>query len=222
MAIRGVKDVYLVLYNLVQTVGWSMILYNVIMNYVNEQGPEMVWPKVGELLIIFQNAAVLEVVHSMIGLVRSPVMTTFIQVLSRVMITYVCMVVPICRVGYIFSLLMASWSIIEIVRYSFYAFSIVGINIYVHTWLRYTLFIVLYPSGVFSEIGTLYLALPYIKEHGLFGVSDYVVFPPFTFWELVVYFLIFIYLPGFPVMFGHMVKQRKKVIGGGNRKVKTK
>ena len=52
---------YLVLYNLVQTAGWGFILYSVAINYLNEEGPERVWPKVGEALVIFQNAAILEV-----------------------------------------------------------------------------------------------------------------------------------------------------------------
>ena len=52
---------YLILYNLVQTIGWSYIFVNVVLNYVNGQGPENVWDKVGLALVIFQNAAVLEV-----------------------------------------------------------------------------------------------------------------------------------------------------------------
>merc|ERR1712137_1083356 len=105
---------YKIFYNLVQTLGWSFILYSVVMNYVRGQGPETVWPKVGEALIIFQNAALLEVLHSLVGLVRAPVGTTFIQVMSRVLITYFCMEFPECREGYIFTMLMISWSVCKI------------------------------------------------------------------------------------------------------------
>ena len=108
---------------------------------------------------------------------------------------------------------MVSWSVIEIVRYSFYASNLMGVNIYIHKWLRYTLFIVLYPSGVFSEIATLYFAIPYLQQHGLFGIADFPVYATITMWALAVYTLIFLYLPGFPVMFGHMVTQRKKQLG---------
>merc|ERR1711879_534351 len=144
--VMGVSSVYLIFYNLLQTLGWSCILYNVAINYVNEEGPEQVWPKVATLLILFQNLAILEVLHCIVGIVRAPVVTTFIQVLSRVAVTYVCMEIPPSREGYIFSLLMISWSVIEIVRYSFYACSLLNVNIYIHKWLRYTLFIVLYPQ----------------------------------------------------------------------------
>merc|ERR1712137_1113852 len=200
---------YKIFYNLVQTLGWSFILYSVVMNYVRGQGPEMVWPKVGEALIIFQNAALLEVLHSLVGLVRAPVGTTFIQVMSRVLITYFCMEFPECREGYIFTMLMISWSVIEIVRYSFYVTDLLDVDFYPHKWLRYSLFVILYPSGVFSEIATLYFALPAIQRSGLFGVADFPV-GPLTLWTITIFFLIFLYVPGFPVMFGHMVTQRKK------------
>lgn len=36
-----------------------------------------------------------QVIHALIGLVRAPVTTTFIQVLSRVALTFVCMKIPI-------------------------------------------------------------------------------------------------------------------------------
>merc|ERR1712137_138398 len=157
-----------------------------------------------------------------IGFVRAPVTTTFIQVLSRVAVTFVCMEIPACREGYIFSLLMLSWSTIEVVRYSFYATSLIGVQIYIHKWLRYTLFMILYPSGVFSEIMTLYLAIPYLQQHGLFGIKDFEVFETITMWYLAVFVLIFLYLPGFPVMFGHMLKQRSKTLSPPKKKKKKK
>lgn len=57
----SLADTYKIFYNLLQTIGWSYILYSVVINYVNEQGPEEVWPKVANALIFFQNLAVLEV-----------------------------------------------------------------------------------------------------------------------------------------------------------------
>lgn len=117
---------------------------------------------------------------------------------------------------------MTSWSIIEIVRYSYYASNLMGVDIYIHKWLRYTLFIILYPSGVFSEIATLYFAIPYLQQHGLFGVEDFEVYETVTMWAIAVYLVIFTYLPGFPVMFGHMVRQRKKVLGGRPKSTKQK
>merc|ERR1712063_13518 len=131
---------YLIAYNLILTLGWGFILFNVIQSAIAQDPPESLWGKVGDALIIFQNAAILEVIHCMIKFVRAPVTTTFIQVLSRVALTYFCMTIPVCRETYVFWLLMFSWSLIEVVRYSFYALNLLGITIGIHLWLRYSLF----------------------------------------------------------------------------------
>ncbi len=41
-----------------------------------------------------------------------------------------------------------AWSITEMIRYSFYAGGLLHMTPGVLTWLRYTLFIILYPIGV--------------------------------------------------------------------------
>ncbi len=41
-----------------------------------------------------------------------------------------------------------AWSVTEVVRYSYYAFNILGFVPYLLTWCRYSLFIILYPLGV--------------------------------------------------------------------------
>lgn len=68
---------------------------------------------------------------------------------------------------------MLSWSITEVVRYGYFAIhTLVPSAVpYVLTWLRYSLFLVLYPTGVASEIGTIVLALPFIKQTDMFGIS---------------------------------------------------
>merc|ERR1712137_58006 len=193
-------------------VKFYLIAYNLIQSAIAQDPPESLWGKVGDALIIFQNAAILEVIHCMIKFVRAPVTTTFIQVLSRVALTYFCMTIPVCRETYVFWLLMFSWSLIEVVRYSFYALNLLGITIGIHLWLRYSLFIVLYPSGVFSEICTLYLSIPHLTQHGLFGINDFPVVAGLGWTTLFIYFVIFVYLPGFPVMFVHMRSQRRKCL----------
>ena len=52
--------------------------------------------------------------------------------------------------------MVASWAVIEIVRYLFYAAKLVSDNPeampYPLFWLRYSLFMVLYPSGISGEV----------------------------------------------------------------------
>lgn len=68
-----------------------------------------------ELLKIFQTAAVLEIVHAMIGIVRSGVMTTLQQVFSRVMLVWaVVFVMPSLTATAAFTNMCLAWCITEV------------------------------------------------------------------------------------------------------------
>ncbi len=111
--------------------------------------------------------------------------------------------------------LLAAWSLTEVVRYSFYAMSLVGMSVYPLTWLRYTLFIALYPLGVTGELLCAYSALGPVKKERPFSMA----LPNtwnFTFDSYVVLVLIMLlYVPIFPSLYKHMFMQRRKVLGGG-------
>ncbi len=46
------------------------------------------------------------------------------------------------------------------IRYPWYALQLLGGSPYALTWLRYTAFYPLYPTGMLSEVALLYAALP--------------------------------------------------------------
>ena len=56
--------------------------------------------------------------------------------------------------------MVLSWSLTEVVRYSFYAFSLLGTEPAPLVFLRYTLFYLLYPTGASSEAFLMYATLP--------------------------------------------------------------
>jgi len=213
MAVSVVK-IYLVVYNIIQLFGWSAILALLVNHYLSHKSVDSVWLSVGPALFAFQNAAVLEVVHAAFGFVRSPVLTTFIQVLSRVGLTLVATYIPIARESIFFSLMVGSWSVTEVVRYGYYALSQLTTNVPpLLVWLRYSLFLVLYPSGVVGEMGTLYSSLPYFAQHRPFSL-----FLPnplnFAFDSYyAVWVVLATYLPGLPFMYGYMMGQRRKYVG---------
>ncbi|EMP24371.1 3-hydroxyacyl-CoA dehydratase 2 [Chelonia mydas] len=68
-------------------------------------------------------------------------------------------------------LFVVAWTITEIIRYSFYTFSLLNHLPYLIKWARYTLFIVLYPMGVSGELLTIYAALPFVRQAGLYSIS---------------------------------------------------
>lgn len=80
--------VYLVLYNSFALLGWAYLWYLQVSFYVTGYGSETdairyrktdFWKTVEIPLKIVQTSALLEILHSALRLVRSPVMTTAIQ-----------------------------------------------------------------------------------------------------------------------------------------------
>ncbi|KAL8183162.1 UNVERIFIED_CONTAM: Very-long-chain (3R)-3-hydroxyacyl-CoA dehydratase 2 [Gekko kuhli] len=118
-------------------------------------------------------------------------------------------------------LFVVAWTITEIIRYSFYTFSLLNHLPYLIKWARYTLFIVLYPMGVSGELLTIYAALPFVRQSGLYSISlpnkynfsfDY-----YTFLILIM----MSYIPLFPQLYFHMLHQRRKVLSPAEEQKKT-
>ncbi|PVD32391.1 hypothetical protein C0Q70_07825 [Pomacea canaliculata] len=140
---------YLIAYNVSQMLGWIILMFMIVCHIYREGNVTLLYKEVEQVLLIFQTAAVLEIVHSSLGLVKSnPILTTF-QVFSRVFLLWgvVWSVPQVQTEVYVFYFLIA-WTITEIIRYSFYFFSLLGGVPYTLKWCRYTLFIALYPVGV--------------------------------------------------------------------------
>ncbi|KAL3152245.1 hypothetical protein ABBQ32_001324 [Trebouxia sp. C0010 RCD-2024] len=169
-----------------------------------------------------------QVLHSVFGVVRAPIMTTGMQVASRVWVVWGIMVAAPAQIASrsltvlplgaysmqlnLMSLLLA-WSVTEIIRYSFFAFKELGMTPYPLLWLRYSTFIFLYPLGVASEMAMVWLALPHIRLSHLWSIdlpnAVNFAFDYFLFCLLAVV----IYIPGFPLLYLHMLRQRQKVLG---------
>ena len=192
---------YLILYNLVCAVGWGMVLYQTVMSVLQGKTAAQTWEVVGQTLLFVQSLAALEVVHSAIKLVKSPVATTFIQVLSRYVVLW-CYTYLFTQAQTHWSLflMVGSWSLVEVPRYLFYATNLVTKNVpFPLFWLRYTLFAILYPTGISGELLQIFQCLPVMHTKGLFAA-----------WYATL-FVVSLYFPGSPIMFFHMVAQRKKV-----------
>ncbi|KAK1271237.1 hypothetical protein QJS04_geneDACA023676 [Acorus gramineus] len=100
-----------------------------------------------------------------------------------------------------------AWSVSEVIRYSHYAVTCVGIHPPWLTYLRYTAFIILYPIGLApGEMWLMYRALPYIKERNLY--SELFGQLHFSYYIFVVVLLIcypFLWLK----LYLHLFKQRR-------------
>ena len=229
MTAKGFVRGYLLAYNVASLMAWSYLFFLLLAKLTQGlKWQTIVSPYVfyrlhyfkaftvlREPLAFVQSAAILEILHSALGLVRSPVLTTTAQVFSRlflgVFVTYYLGPFALAiQQSPFFSSMLLAWSLAEMIRYGYYADTLASEGSsepspYVLIWLRYSAFLVLYPMGVLSELVLAYKAIP------VAGIQV----GPWMPW--VIYGIMALYVPGFVILFGHMLKQRKKYLGSGLR-----
>jgi len=166
---------YLVLYNTLCCAGWATVLAVAVKSMVDgpftmtaggvmdalssvydNNSPLPTW------LFYVQSAAILEIVHAALGLVRSPVFVTAMQVGSRLAALFAIVNSPMSQDQFGAGLMIISWSLVEVPRYLFYVSALITGDATKKTpyplfWLRYSLFAVLYPTGITGEL-TVFLA----------------------------------------------------------------
>ncbi|NWU47230.1 HACD2 dehydratase, partial [Dromas ardeola] len=196
---------------------WLVIAVGLVRAYLAKGSYHSLYYSIEKPLKFFQTGALLEeyllIAKYLPGIVPSSVVLTAFQVMSRVFLTWaVTHSVKEVQTEDSVLLFVVAWTITEIIRYSFYTFSLLNHLPYLIKWARYTLFIVLYPMGVSGELLTIYAALPFVRQSGLYSISlpnkynfsfDY-----YTFLILVM----ISYIPIFPQLYFHMLHQRRKVL----------
>ncbi|EKM54601.1 uncharacterized protein PHACADRAFT_258569 [Phanerochaete carnosa HHB-10118-sp] len=229
---------YLVAYNLVNAAGWLYVFVGAVAHLAGNGGaptgasarfaslfaqahaleqyvPASLVPllrraatthsAVGTRTIVIQTLAILDVVHSLLGWVRSPLVTVAMQIASRLFIVW--------GIGYFFpntythpayASMVLSWSFTEVLRSVFYACNLLGSEPYPLLWLRYTTFYLLYPTGASSEAALIFSTLPPLSTLSSWGFMDYCRGAMFCIWW-----------PSLYVLYTHMIKQRRRVLGVG-------
>ncbi|GBE80704.1 Probable very-long-chain (3R)-3-hydroxyacyl-CoA [Sparassis crispa] len=250
---------YLVLYNLLSTLGWSYVLFATLTHFLTSAPPSSRlasylpaflthsfpflqthrWEKyappeliplfrrasstyaaVGGVTAIVQSFAVLEIVHALLGWVRSSPLTTFSQVYSRLYVVWgVLHLFPHTRTNPLYASAVLSWSIAEVIRYAFYVCTLLGSEPYALLWVRYTAFLVLYPTGAGSEALLIFDSLPaaFTSPTVLRAVLGQV---RGMSWPEVVHadfraIMFCIWWPSLYMLYTHMMRQRRRVLGGG-------
>ncbi|XP_008556949.1 very-long-chain (3R)-3-hydroxyacyl-CoA dehydratase [Microplitis demolitor] len=211
------KKVYLVFYNLFQFIGFLYILIIMGIKY-SRDGPDSMketYKSVGSLLKFAQLMQFLEVMHPIFGYTRGNPLIPFVQVGGRAFILFVMIeseermqTKPV--VFYLFFV----WSLVEIFRYPYYITQLLKVNIPLITWLRYTVWIPLYPMGFLCEGIIVLRNIPYFEESKKYNVAlpnawNFSFHLP-TF--LRIYLLIF-FLPALYMMMSHMNRARYEKLG---------
>ncbi|XP_071702676.1 very-long-chain (3R)-3-hydroxyacyl-CoA dehydratase PASTICCINO 2-like isoform X1 [Rutidosis leptorrhynchoides] len=209
----AVRRMYLITYNWLVCAGWFQVLYIALKTLI-ESGHNHVYEAIEKPLLLAQSAAFFEILHSVIGLVRSPISAALPQISSRLYVVWgILYSFQEVQTHPLVSAMIISWCITEIIRYSFFGMKeTFGSAPFWLLWLRYSTFLILYPLGIGSEVYLIYKALPYIKESGFCSAR----MPNkwnFSFDYFYCAILVLgVYIPGAPHLYGYMLGQRKKTL----------
>jgi very-long-chain (3R)-3-hydroxyacyl-CoA dehydratase len=109
--------------------------------------------------------------------------------------------------------MLIAWCLVEVIRYLYLALNMFGIAPRILTWLRYTLFYILYPMGVYGEMKVLIDSMPYLSESQILSIT----LPnswnfAFSFASYIWVLVYVIYIPGLYVQYTHMISQRRRAL----------
>ena len=218
----SIKSIYLILYNFIQLCGWSCFFLKVTNYLINSKSVQEIYSNTHLILECCQYGAFLEIIHSIIGLVKSSIFATSIQIIGRIIIVVILQFFQ-SAVSQGYFLIYFAWSIVEIVRYTYYIMNLLQkdffkFNIpYILIWCRYSFFVVLYPIGVSGEMITVWNAKKDFNKYILFQTDKYT----FTAADLIYPIWIF-YIPALIYLYGYLFKQRRKVLNRLNNEIKLK
>ncbi|MEE6466806.1 hypothetical protein FKM82_007059 [Ascaphus truei] len=196
---------------------WLVLAIAMFRFYIQKGTHKGVYKSIQKTLKFFQTFALLELVHCALGIVRTSVLVTGVQVSSRIfMVWFITNSIKQIQKKRRYSLFSESGtynrdhSIIPSTHFNL----LHHLPVLHFKWARYNLFIVLYPVGVAGELLTIYAALPYVRRTGMYSLrlpNKYNV--SFDYYYFLIIAMCF-YIPLFPQLYFHMLRQRRKVLYG--------
>ncbi|KAL3421661.1 protein tyrosine phosphatase-like protein [Phlyctema vagabunda] len=199
------KANYLIIYNTIFTLLWLNLLVKIAVDHP-VSSYDKTYDRVGEFAKWIQTAALLDVLHAAIGLVRAPLIPTFIQTVAKNLVLWT-IVRPFPRIteSPAYTALLITWSISETIRYSYFAMMLSGQMPRFMPWLRYSAFVLIYPVGISCEMWLVYRAIGESRNPSVMAIM----------WAE----LVLLYTPGSYFLYTYMLKQRKRSLGGSTTSV---
>ncbi|KAK0722562.1 tyrosine phosphatase-like protein, partial [Lasiosphaeria miniovina] len=198
-----VKKAYLIAYNAASAVAWAAVLGRVAV-VLAWRGAPFVPLVVDNFARITQTFAVMEILHAITGVVPAQIFTTLLQVASRLILVWgIALPFPELSTSPWYSSMLLAWSTTEVVRYSYFVFKQVDAVPSWLNWMRYSGFLVLYPVGISSEVAMMLKAVAGPAA----SLSEW--------YPLALVAVLLAYIPSSFVLYTHMLKQRRKNVGGG-------
>ncbi|XP_062245426.1 very-long-chain (3R)-3-hydroxyacyl-CoA dehydratase [Platichthys flesus] len=209
----SLKTGYLFLYNLVQFLGFSWIFVNMTVRLFifGEESLYDTFNSISDVMFFCQVLASVEVLNAAFGVVKTGIVPTLIQVVGRNFILFIIFGSleemhhqPV--VFFVFYL----WSGIEIFRYPFYMLGCCNTEWENLTWLRYTIWIPLYPLGVLAEAVAVIQSIPIFNESKLFSIPLPKAIGTSINFSYVLYVYLVLMVMGLFINSRHLYKQRKR------------
>ncbi|XP_012273014.1 very-long-chain (3R)-3-hydroxyacyl-CoA dehydratase [Orussus abietinus] len=221
---EDLKKVYLILYNLCQFVGFIYVLAVMGIRY-SRDGPDSMkdtYAAIGNPMKFILLLQFLEVMHPLFGYTKGSALIALLQVGGRAFILFFMVdAEPRMQTKPVVFYIFLVWSTVEIVRYPYYVTQLLNVEIPFLTWLRYTIWMPLYPLGFLCEGIIVLRNIPYFEETLKFTVS----LPnswnfAFHFPSFMKLYLLILCIPGMYTMMSHMNHTRYKKLGKSNIKRK--
>lgn len=209
----SLKTGYLFMYNLVQFLGFSWMFVNMTVRLFifGQDSLYDTFHTMSDVMFFCQILAVVEVLNAAFGAVRTGVVPTVMQVVGRNFILFIILGSleemhsrPV--VFFVFYL----WSTIEIFRYPFYMLGCLNTEWKTLTWLRYTIWMPLYPLGVLAEAVAVIQSIPIFDKTKLLSIP----LPKAIGTSVSFSYFLYVYLAlmplGLVLNFRHLYKQRTR------------
>uniref|UniRef100_A0A6Q2XVB1 Very-long-chain (3R)-3-hydroxyacyl-CoA dehydratase n=1 Tax=Esox lucius TaxID=8010 RepID=A0A6Q2XVB1_ESOLU len=218
----ALKKGYLFMYNLVQFLGFSWIFVNMTVRLfiLGQDSFYDTFHTIADMMYFCQMMAAAEVINPLLGLVKTGVFPAMIQVVGRNVILFVVFgslqdMQNKAVVFFVFYL----WSSIEIFRYPFYMLACIDTEWKLLTWVRYTIWIPLYPLGTLAEAVAVIQSMPVFDETRLYSVPlPQVLGSSFSFSYTLKLYLALMFL-GLFINFRHLFRQRRRRFRSRKRKM---
>ncbi|KAM3609736.1 uncharacterized protein V6R79_019590 [Siganus canaliculatus] len=214
----SLKDGFLFMYNLVQFLGFSWIFFNMSVRLV-KFGQESFYDTfhaISDVMFFCQTLATVEVLNAALGIVKTGVISALVQLAGRNFILFIIFGTleemhskPV--VFFVFYL----WSFIELFRYPFYMLGCLNTEWKPLTWLRYTIWMPLYPLGALSEAVAVIQSIPIFDENQLYSIT--LAGTSVNFSSFLKFYPVLMCL-GLFINMRHLYKQRKRRFGTEKRK----
>lgn len=164
----------------------------------------------------------LEVMHPLFGYTKSSVRVSLLQTGGRAFVLFLMIdAEPRMQTKPVVFYLFLIWSCVEVVRYPYYIMQLLRIKIPVLKWLRYTIWIPLYPLGFVCEGIIMLRNIPYFEETQKFTISlpnsyNFALHFP----TVIRLYLLFFLVPGLYTVMARMNQQRALALKKSNIKRK--